>query len=332
MDEQLLALYHRHVAAAYDRKLRLAAFVHEKAGKVKWQYDVTTATLTCGPKLRFEAPMLGSHTHGNNSWVWAWANRQLKLTLTNRALGDLVRVTAHRIGVPMLAHPGVSLEPLLGPELTPHAADILGAIFSHELGYEAYHVEHDAVADSVILIRYDKLKVPERYPLHRVQTLFPRVIDTFTLFDHRAALAAYARDYGLAVAEMPHGLTISDGTGQLVATFDEYDRLTQLAGTNIATPPKKPNTPPKKPKKKPASSPRAATKSVASTAKKSAASKGTKKKAPVKKTTARKSPGTVPRSKTKRLSVKKAQATKSKAQAAATGRTAPARRKPTPKR
>ncbi len=325
MDEQLLALYHRHVAAAYDRKLRLAAFVHEKAGRVKWQYDVATATLACGPKLRFEAPMLGSHTHGNNSWVWAWANRQFKLTLTNRALGDLVRVTAHRIGVPMLAHPGVSLEPLLGPELTPHAADILGAIFSHELGYEAYHVEHDATADSVILIRYDQLKAPERYPLHCVQTLFPQVIDTFTLFDHRAALAAYARDYGLTVAEVPHGLTISDGTGQLVATFDEHDRLTQLAGTNIATPPKKP-------KKKTAAAPRGATKSTASAAKKSTASQGTKKKAPVKKTTARKSPGTAPRSKTKRVPVKRAQATKSKAQVAATGQTAPTRRKPTLKR
>jgi hypothetical protein len=321
MDEQLITLYHRHVAAAYDRKLRFAAFVHEKAGKVKWQYDVTTATLACGPKLRFEAPMLGSHTHGNNSWVWAWANRQL----TNRALGDLVRVTAHRIGVPMLAHPGVSLEPLLGPELAPHAADILGAIFSHELGYEAYHVEHARAADSVVLIRYDKLKGPERYPLHRVQTLFPRVIDTFTLFDHRAALAAYARDYGLAMAEVPHGLTISDGTGQLVATFDEHDRLTQLTGTNIATPPKKP-------KKKAAPASRSAAKPAASTAKKPAASKGTKKKAPVKKITARKSPGTAPRSETKRSPAKKTQPAKSKAKATATGPTAQARRKPAPKR
>ena len=35
MDEQLVALYHRHVATAFDRSLRLAEFVALKAGKVK---------------------------------------------------------------------------------------------------------------------------------------------------------------------------------------------------------------------------------------------------------------------------------------------------------
>ncbi|MCS6866875.1 MAG: hypothetical protein RMJ56_13740 [Gemmataceae bacterium] len=328
MDEQLIALYHRHVAAAYDRKLRFTTFVHDKAGRAKWTYDVATATLACGPKLRFEAPLLGTHTHSNDAWVWAWANRHLKLTLTNRALGDLVRVTAHRIGVPMLAHPGLALAPLLGAELTPHAADILGAILSHELGYEAYHIEHDGDHDSVILIRYDKLKRPEPYPLHRVQTLFPQVIDTFTLFDHRAALAAYAHDYGLAVTEVPHGLTISDGTGQLVATFDEHDHLTQLAGTNIAIPPKKPTK--KVPSAmKAAAKPLAATKLAAT--KKPTAPKGTtKKNAPVKKMTAKKSAPTTARGKTKRPSVKKAQAVKPKA--AKTAQSAPARRKSAPKR
>lgn len=237
MDEQLIALYHRHVAAAYDRKLRLADFIHDKAGKVKWKYEAETASLVCGPKLKFEAPLLGTHVHSNDSWLWAWSNRNLKLTLTNRALGDLIRVTAHRIGVPMFAHPGFSLEPLLGPELVKHAAEVIGMIFSRELNYDAYYIAPEDSFDSTILIQHPKLKFNERYPLHRVQTIFPEVIEELPLFDHRAALADYARDYALTVETIPGGLKITDGKGgELTATFDDHDRLKNLNGTGIAIP------------------------------------------------------------------------------------------------
>jgi hypothetical protein len=189
MDEQLIALYHRHVATAFDRKLRFADFVAQKAGKVKAKYEVATATLAFGPSLKFEAPLLGSHAHGNHSWLWAWSNRNLKLTLTNRALGDLVRVTAHRISVPMLAHAGFSLEPLLGDELTKHAAEVLGCILSRELDYDAHHTIAEDNYDSTILVRHEKLKFTERYPLHRVLTVFPKVVAALPVFDQRAAIS-----------------------------------------------------------------------------------------------------------------------------------------------
>jgi hypothetical protein len=239
MDEQLIALYHRHVAPAFDRSLRLAEFVGQKAGKVKWKYAVATAELLCGPKLKFEAPLLGSHAHANDSWLWAWSNRNLKLTLTNRALGDLVRVTAHRIGVPILAHAGFSLEPLLGPELTKHAAVVIGVIFSRELEYDAYYIAPEEGHDSTILVRNERLKFTERHPLHRVLTVFPKVVAALPVLDHRAALADYARDYGLTATTAAGVLTVSDGKGTLTATFDDHDRLTKLEGADVSTPPAK---------------------------------------------------------------------------------------------
>lgn len=274
MDEQLIALYHRHAGTAFDRRLRLAALVAQKAAGAKPAYDAAAASLSFG-KLTFEAPLLGTHTAANDSWLWAWSDHNRKLTLTNRALGDLVRVTAHRLAVPMLAHAGFSVEPLLGPDLTNHAADILGSVLANELGYDAYYVTTEPGHRSVVLVRDKRLTAAERHPLHRVLTVFPKAVRALPVLDHRAALAAYAHDYALTATEAPDALTVTDGKGVLTATFDEHGVLKKLTGANVTAPPAK--------KAKPVAKPVAA-KAV----KKAAVEKPTAKKAVVKKPASKK--------------------------------------------
>ena len=103
-------------------------------------------------------------------------------------------MTVHRLGVPTLAHAGFALEPLLGTELTEHAAVVVGVILSRELEYDAYHIVPEEGHDSGVLVRDERLKFAERHPLQRVLTVFPKVIAAACrVFDHRAALADYAR-------------------------------------------------------------------------------------------------------------------------------------------
>ncbi len=294
MDEQLIALYHRHVATAFDRKLRLAELVAQKADGAKWEYTVATETLAFG-KLKFDAPVLGTHTHSNDSWLWAWSNRNLKLSLTNRALGDLVRVTAHRIGVPMFAHAGFSLEPLLGAELTKHATDVLGIVLARELDYDAHFVAPEGAHHSTVLVRDDRLKAAEKYPLHRVLTVFPKVVKALPVFDHRAALTAYAHDYHLTATVAGGVLTIGDGKGALTATFDDHDRLQKLEGANVAAPPAK------KPAAKKAVVKKPAKKLAAKTAAKKPAPKKAAKKTPAKTTKVASKPAKKPAKVVKKL-------------------------------
>lgn len=230
MDDLLIALYHRHVAAAFDRQLRFNDFLQRKAAGADWEYDTETATLNFG-KLRFEAPFVGSHAFHNNSWLWGWSNKHLKLTITNRALGDTVRMLVHRLGVHALAAAGFSLEPLLGPELTDDAAHVFGMILSRELGYNAYYLTPYDGGTGVTIIRDKRLDFTERRPLVRIVTIFPQVIDALTVLDHRAAFTSYTQDYGLATSDVPGGVKVIDGKDELVATFDDIGRLTGLSGT-----------------------------------------------------------------------------------------------------
>jgi hypothetical protein len=275
MDEQLVALYHRHVAAAFDRQLRFNDFLDRKAGGEDWEYDTETATLAFG-KLKFEALFVGSHAFHNNSWLWAWSNKHLKLTVTNRALGDTVRVLVHRLGLHALAAAGFSLEPLLGPELTDDAAHVLGMILSRELGYNGYYLTPYDGGTGLTIIRDKRLDFTERRPLVRIITVFPQVIDALTVFDHKAALTSYASDYGVIVVEEPGRVKLAQGKDELIASFDDLNRLTGIEGTvtaEVLKPAKKMTKPPttRRPKKvakraaakSPANKPPAKTKPVA---------------------------------------------------------------------
>ena len=255
MDEQLIALYHRHVAAAFDRQLRFNDFLDRKAGGADWEYDTETATLVFG-KLKFEALVVGSHAFHNNSWLWAWSNKHLRLTITNRALGDTVRSLVHRLGVHALAAPGFSIEPLLGPELTEDAAHVFGMILTRELGYNAYYLTPYDGGTGLTIIRDRRLDFTERRPLVRIITVFPQVIDTLPIFNHRSAFTSYAADLGLPVTEVPGGMRVTHGKDEIVATFDDLNRLINLEGTvtaEVLNPAQKPAKaqPAKKPAKKP---------------------------------------------------------------------------------
>jgi hypothetical protein len=267
MDQQLIALYHRHVAAAFDRQLRFNDFLERKAPGADWEYDSETATLAFG-KLKFEAPVVGSHAEHNNSWLWAWSNKHLKLTVTNRALGDTVRMLVHRLGVHALAAPGFSLEPLLGSELTDDAAHVVGMILSRELEFNVYFLTPYDGGTGLTLIRDKRLASVERRPLVRVMSVFPQVIDALTVFDHRTAFTSYALEYGLVTADVPGGVRVTQGSDELVATFDERNRLTGITGTVVAEAPgpvksaarKRPTRQPaRKPARKPTRKPAKAT-------------------------------------------------------------------------
>lgn len=242
MDEQLVALFNRHVATAFDRQLRFEAFLTRKNASEEWEYDHETATLAYGT-LAFEAPLVGSHAHNNHSWLWAWSDKHLRLTLTNRALGDAVRATWHHLGVHALGGPGVALEPLLGDVLTESAVHIFGVILTRELGYDAYQVMPYDGGEALVLIRDERLKFTEKHPLVRIVTMFPLLPDGMPVPDHRAALTAYARDYGLTVTEHDGTLKITDGKDELTATFDGMGRVATLEG--IAVPELQPKPPAK---------------------------------------------------------------------------------------
>jgi hypothetical protein len=232
MDAQLVALYHRHVAAAYDQQLRLGDFLDREAAGAALHYQVSTATLSFGPAVRFRALDLGSHSTLDNSWLWGWYSSQLHLA-TTAELCRGVRDLGERTGVAAFtATQAFDAGAVLGEELGRIASHAFGIVVSGELGFQGYYTVPYLRGRSAVLLRDDRLKVAEPNPVARVAAIFPQVLTGFPILDHRAALLGYLAHYGVAPTVEGRAVVAAEsGTESLRAEFDDLNRLTNLTGT-----------------------------------------------------------------------------------------------------
>jgi hypothetical protein len=232
MDEQLIALYHRHVAAAFDRQMRLADFIEREAPGENWHYQVSTATLRFGENVQFQAHDLGSHATSDNSWLWVWCNPHLNLTPANRELAEAVQRLGQQHNIPAFtATRYFDVGPILGEHLGEIASHVFGIVIGGELGYNAYYTMPFANGRFTALLRDDRLRCDEPYPLARIASVFPRAIGSYPILNHRDAFLGYLDWYGLTPESEGQAVRVNDNGEEVMrADFDELNRMTNLTG------------------------------------------------------------------------------------------------------
>jgi hypothetical protein len=232
MDEQLIALYHRHVAAAYDRQMRLADFIERAAPGENWHYQTSTATLRFGSQVTFAAHDLGSHADPDNSWMWVWCNPHLNLTPANREVADAVQRMGQERDIPAFTATGYfDVGPILGDQLSGIAAHVFGIVVGGELGYHAYYTMPFANGRFTVLLRDDRLRCDEPYPLVRISSVFPQTLTSYPVLNHRTAFLGYLDWYGYTPeVEGQSVRVVEDGEEVMRAEFDELNRMTNLTG------------------------------------------------------------------------------------------------------
>jgi hypothetical protein len=234
MDQALIALYHLHVAAAFDRQLRLAEFLEREAVSGKpYLFTTSTATLEFGNTVQFCAFDIGSHADPDSSWLWVWCDPNLKLTPPNEGLGEKVRRFGQAVGIEAFtADVPISCDAHLGPDLSPVAAHVFASILAQQFGFDAYYTMPFAHGRFVALIKDDRLRAQEASPASRILLTFPQLLSAFPILDHRTAFVAYAKSYSLNVEEDAQTVRIvSSNQDALRATFDPENRMIDLTGT-----------------------------------------------------------------------------------------------------
>src|SRR5262249_5076761 len=162
-------------------------------------------------------------------------NSHLQLPEVGRSLAGAVRQLGPSTGVAALASDdAIDCAAVFGEELSEHAAHVLAIVVAGELGYDAYYTIPYDGGPAAAVIRDDRLRAEEESPLNRMAIRYPQLLAAMPVYDHRAALASYARSYGVSVVEESTSLRLTDpGGGELTATFDEHGRLAELKGVAV---------------------------------------------------------------------------------------------------
>ncbi|WP_246613065.1 DUF6882 domain-containing protein [Paractinoplanes bogorensis] len=207
-------LFSRHVLTGIARQFAFADVIGER----NWAVDMGAGVATFGDDLRFPLQLLGSESHGDNSWLWAWANHASNLPPALTQLCTWLRGYGETQGVAELTERSFPLERADGHRLALVASGLTGRPYyrgPYEGGALFFHLE--GVPQQEIL--------PER-----ALTVISQTISAFP-FDHRAGVGAFFEQQGWPVDSGESLIAHHPAGAELTVSFDHLGRIAQLNGS-----------------------------------------------------------------------------------------------------
>lgn len=208
-------LFAQHVATAMARQVALADLIGER----NWSVDLSAGYATFADDLRFAIQLLGTESHGDNTWLWAWANEAGNLPPALLHLCGWLRDYGARAGIPELTERSFPLDRADGARLALVASGLTGRPYyrgPYEGGALFFHLE--GVPD------------PGPVPPERVITVLSQVIQTWPL-PHRRVALAFLTQQGWTADDRHDGLSAHHPDGSTIEiTFDELGRIAQFGG------------------------------------------------------------------------------------------------------
>lgn len=220
MSPSMQELFTKHAVSSFEKQLRLADVVGEES----WGFDKASGTLRFGDSIEYRVQILGTESHGTETWLWAWANEASNIPPAHLAAANRLRAYGEEQGIAELTTAMVSLDTLDG-----HTAGMIASGVADGNAY--YRCPYDKGAMFVLIT--DSLTDP---PIEADVIRTTRAIaETFSIFEianQRQATLAYLRQREIEVQdEGPTVRAISEGATLFTAKFDELNRLTSIEAT-----------------------------------------------------------------------------------------------------
>ena len=211
-------LFAEHVGTGLARQLALADLLGER----DWQLDVPDGTVTFGNDLRYRVQLLGTESHDDGTWLWAWANEASNLPPALLHLAGWLREYGHRQQVAELTEPTYPLRRADGHRLALLASGLTGRCYyrgPYDGGAVFFHLD-DAPPQITAPVR------PERVP-----TVLAQVLQSFPV-EHRVTVEAFLHQQGWRLDRAPMSVTAQSQDGSVLRVdFDAMGRVSNMSGT-----------------------------------------------------------------------------------------------------
>lgn len=196
----------------------------EITGGLSWNVDMNKEEITFGDDLTFPMQVLGSFSHSSETWLWIWDNKAGGYAETVMKQALLLKKYGEENNIDLLT---------VGKfDATQNDLHLIGMIAVEMFSASGYYLGNYGQGTMVVTIKSDEVDNVESEELARILTVFPELISTFEIQNHKNAFSNYLSQKGFELTSNGNEVK-AEKNGQIItATFNENNLLTNLNGNS----------------------------------------------------------------------------------------------------
>jgi len=196
----------------------------EITGGLSWNVDMNKEEITFGDDLTFPMQVLGSFSHSSETWLWLWENKAggyaesvMQQALSLKKYGEENNIELLSVGK---------------FDAVPNDLHLIGMVATMMFNLSGYYLGNYGQGTMVVTIKDDAIDKTESEEFSRILTVFPELISTFEIQNHKDAFSNYLSQKGFELTSNGNEVK-AEKNGQIItATFNENNLLTNLNGNS----------------------------------------------------------------------------------------------------
>ncbi|OHT45361.1 DUF6882 domain-containing protein [Flavobacterium tructae] len=212
--------FEKYGALALEKQRNL----YTVTGGLSWNVDMDKEEITFGDHLTFPMQVLGSFSHSSETWLWIWDNKAggynesaMKQALLLKQYGEENNIDLLTIG----KFDAVSND-----------LHLIGMIATEMFNGSGYYLGNYGQGTMVVTIKSDLIDKAESEELARILTVFPELISTFEIQNHKNAFTSYLSQKGYKLTSNGNEIKAEKNENIINAVFNEGNLLVKLNGNS----------------------------------------------------------------------------------------------------
>ncbi|TDO83295.1 hypothetical protein EV143_102564 [Flavobacterium chryseum] len=189
-------------------------------GGLSWNVDMGKEEITFGDHLTFPMQVLGSFSHSSETWLWVWENKAggyaesvMKQALLLKQYGEENNIDLLTVGK---------------FDAVENDLHLIGMIAVEMFNASGYYLGNYGQGTMVVTIKSDTIDKVESEELSRILTVFPELISTFEIQNHKNAFTNYLSQKGYELTSNGNEIKAEKNENVINAAFNEDNLLTKL--------------------------------------------------------------------------------------------------------
>lgn len=194
--------------------------LYEITGGLSWNVDMNREEITFGEHLTFPMQVLGSFSHSSETWLWIWENKAggyaesvMKQALLLKQYGEENNIDLLNVGK---------------FDAIQNDLHLIGMIATEMFNASGYYLGNYGQGTMVVTIKSDVIDKVESEEISRITTIFPELISTFEIQNHKNAFTNYLSQKGYELNINGNEVKADKNGNVITAVFNENNLLTNL--------------------------------------------------------------------------------------------------------